>query len=62
MNISLTPPPSQLPPELERWLSDFMIQVSGALMNREEEVRRAKVELQEARDQIVAIKAYVGMP
>lgn len=62
MNISLTPPPSQLPPELERWLADLQIQISGALQDKEEVIRRAKVELEEAKSQIIAIKAFVGMP
>lgn len=62
MNIPLTPPPSNLPPELQRWLADLQIYISGSLQDKEEVVRRAKVELEEAKAQIVAIKAYVGMP
>lgn len=62
MNISLTPPPSELPPDLERWLADFMVQVSGALQDREEEVRRVKVQLEEARVTIADLKTFVGMP
>lgn len=62
MNIPLTPPPSNIPPELERWLADLQIQISGALQEKEEVIRRVRVDLDEVRQQVIKVKKHVGMP
>jgi hypothetical protein len=55
MSIPTPQPPSNLPPDLERWLLDFQTQVSGAFNEIESELELTKKQVQ-------LIKAHVGMP
>lgn len=55
MNISMTPPPSNIDPELQRWLAQLQIEISGAIENIEKDI----LDLQK---EVAAIKAHVGMP
>lgn len=54
MNISLTPPPSNIDPELQRWLAQLQIEISGAIEDIEGDINEIKADIKQ-------IKTHLGL-
>lgn len=54
MNIGQTQPPSNIDPELQRWLAQLLIEISGALQDVEKNITDLQKEVK-------AIKTHLGL-
>lgn len=55
MNISQTPPPANLDPELQRWLAQLQVEISGAIESIEADILSLQKDVKD-------IKTHLGLP